>query len=54
MVLAGGLTPENIAAAIKEVRPSGVDVSSGVESSPGQKSREKIFEFVRIAKEAGL
>jgi phosphoribosylanthranilate isomerase len=50
VILSGGLTPENVADAIKEVNPYGVDVASGVESSAGKKSREKIFRFVRNAK----
>jgi len=50
VILSGGLTPENVAAAIKEVNPYGVDVASGVESSAGKKSKEKVFQFVRNAK----
>lgn len=50
VILSGGLTPENVKEAIKEVNPYGVDVASGVESSGGRKSKEKIFKFVRNAK----
>jgi phosphoribosylanthranilate isomerase len=42
IVLAGGLTPENIRDAIAQVRPYGIDVSSGVEASPGIKDHERI------------
>jgi phosphoribosylanthranilate isomerase len=52
VILAGGLSPENIANAIAEVRPFGVDVSSGVESAPGIKSPERIASFVRSARAA--
>jgi phosphoribosylanthranilate isomerase len=52
LVLAGGLTPDNVTAAITLVRPYGVDVSTGVESRPGIKSTEKIASFVRRARAA--
>jgi len=52
IILAGGLTPENIEAAIAQVRPYGVDVSSGVERLPGVKDHQKIRQFIARAKAA--
>ena len=50
IILAGGLTPENVAEAIAAVKPYAVDVSSGVESSPGMKNQVKIAIFVDAVK----
>lgn len=50
LLLAGGLTPANVVAAIDLVQPWGVDVASGVEAEPGRKDHDKVREFVRNAR----
>ena len=50
VLLAGGLRPDNLAAAIEQVQPFGVDVNSGVEFQNGEKDPEKVAAFVRLAK----
>ncbi len=52
LVLAGGLTPDNVAEAIRSVRPYAVDVSSGVEARPGVKDPKLIEEFVTAVRDA--
>ncbi|MEP1125190.1 MAG: phosphoribosylanthranilate isomerase [Ilumatobacter sp.] len=52
LILAGGLTPDNVAGAIKEVEPWGVDVATGVEKEPGRKDPIALMRFIENAKEA--
>ena len=52
IILSGGLTPENVARAIAIARPYGVDVSSGVEASPGKKDHHKLTAFIHAVKES--
>jgi phosphoribosylanthranilate isomerase len=51
-ILAGGLTPDNVEEAISVTRPSGVDVTSGVELTPGRKDPDKLARFIAAARKA--
>jgi len=52
IILAGGLNPENVAAAISKVKPYGVDASSGLEQSPGVKDHEKMAQFIESIRQS--
>lgn len=54
LILAGGLSPDNVVQAVKSVTPYGVDVNSGVETEPGIKDHSKLYDFVSKIRQADL
>lgn len=54
LIAAGGLRPENLRQAIRTMQPWGVDVSSGVESSPGRKDHQRVKQFIRVSRAAAV
>ena len=54
VIIAGGLKPSNVKDAVMSTRPWGIDVSSGVEASPGKKDHEAVETFVKGARDAAV